>query len=88
VARAWPSRLGSARASSIDSTLTVDPAPAIDGGANVDAHADHRLVQALAIIGLGSQHPVTIFNAQHIAKSYPHFFDDLATLGARVERIT
>jgi 3-phosphoshikimate 1-carboxyvinyltransferase len=60
--------------------------PAISGGADLDAHADHRLVEAFAVIGLKSRHPVTISNAYHIAKSYPHFFDDLAKLGAKIER--
>ncbi len=57
------------------------------GGVTVDAHADHRLIQALTIVGLGSQQPVTITNAQHIAKSYPHFFGDLCSLGAKIEWI-
>lgn len=53
---------------------------AIRGGVAVEAHADHRLVQALAIAGLGCQEPISIEGAQHIAKSYPRFFDDLALL--------
>lgn len=52
----------------------------IQGGVEVEAHADHRLIQALAIAGLGSREPVTIRHAQHIAKSYPRFFEDLAAL--------
>jgi 3-phosphoshikimate 1-carboxyvinyltransferase len=56
----------------------------IDGGVNLDAHADHRLIQAFAAIGLGSKEPISISNAHHIAKSYPHFFDDLIELGAKV----
>ncbi|MEO7020178.1 MAG: 3-phosphoshikimate 1-carboxyvinyltransferase, partial [Ktedonobacteraceae bacterium] len=55
----------------------------IHGGVTVEAHADHRLIQALAIASLGSVQPVTIQHAQHIAKSYPHFFADLTGLGAR-----
>lgn len=51
------------------------------GGVAVEAHADHRLIQALAIAGLGCREPITICQAQHIAKSYPHFFADLARLG-------
>jgi 3-phosphoshikimate 1-carboxyvinyltransferase len=50
------------------------------GGGEVEAHADHRLIQALAIVALGSQEPVIIQHARHIAKSYPHFFSDLAAL--------
>ena len=55
----------------------------IRGGVEVEAHADHRLIQALTIAGLGSKEPITIRGAQHIAKSYPRFFDDLARLSTR-----
>ena len=57
------------------------------GGVTVDAHSDHRLIQALTIAGLGCQQPVTITNAQHIAKSYPRFFADLSSVGAKIEWI-
>lgn len=59
----------------------------VHGGVTVDAHSDHRLIQALTVAGLGSQQPVTITNVQHIAKSYPHFFADLRSLGAKIEWI-
>lgn len=57
------------------------------GGVTVDAHSDHRLIQALTIAGLGCQQPITITNVHHIAKSYPRFFADLRSLGARIEWI-
>lgn len=56
----------------------------VRGGVEVEAHADHRLIQALSIAALGSREPVTIRHAQHIAKSYPRFFEDLALLGAEI----
>ncbi|HEU5198482.1 MAG TPA: 3-phosphoshikimate 1-carboxyvinyltransferase [Ktedonobacterales bacterium] len=64
--------------------LEIAPAKEVAGGVEVDAHADHRLAQALAVAGLGSQQPITIHNAHHVAKSYPAFFDDLASLGASI----
>lgn len=57
----------------------------ITGNAEMEAHADHRLVQACAIAGLGCRQPVTIYNAYHIAKSYPRFFEDLRQIGAKIE---
>lgn len=57
----------------------------IQGGVEVEAHSDHRLIQALAIAALGCQSVVTIRHAEHIAKSYPHFFNDLALLGGVFE---
>jgi 3-phosphoshikimate 1-carboxyvinyltransferase len=56
----------------------------IPGGVTLAAHADHRLVEACAIAGLGSQRPITINGAFHIAKSYPAFFDDLVSLGGTI----
>ena len=67
--------------------LEIHPASRIEGNVDVDAHADHRLAQALAVVGLGSAHAITLHHAGHIAKSYPQFFDDLTSLGASVEHI-
>ena len=52
----------------------------IRGGVEVEAHNDHRLIQALTVAALGCRQPVTIQHAGHIAKSYPQFFADLALL--------
>src|SRR5579871_4116114 len=51
----------------------VEPG-SVHGGVTVEAHSDHRLIQALVVAALGCQQPVTITNGQHIAKSYPRFF--------------
>lgn len=59
----------------------------VRGGVYVDGHVDHRLIQALAIVGLGGQQPLTIEGAGHIGKSYPAFFDDLIALGAHIEQV-
>ena len=54
------------------------------GGVTVDAHDDHRLAQALAILATRCQRGLTITGAASVAKSYPWFFDDLCGLGAEV----
>jgi 3-phosphoshikimate 1-carboxyvinyltransferase len=59
----------------------------VEGGVELEAHADHRLIEAFVVVGLGSNHPITVINAFHIAKSYPHFFEDLISLGANIELI-
>jgi 3-phosphoshikimate 1-carboxyvinyltransferase len=59
----------------------------IAGGVTVDGHQDHRLVQALAIAALGSRAGLIITGAEHVAKSYPGFFADLACLGAEVTAV-
>jgi 3-phosphoshikimate 1-carboxyvinyltransferase len=56
----------------------------LPGGVTVDAHDDHRLAQALAILATRCQRGLTITGASAVAKSYPWFFDDLRGLGAEV----
>lgn len=60
-------------------TLTIKGA-ALQGG-SVDGQGDHRIVMMAAMAALMSAEPVTIKGAEAVKKSYPHFFDDLATLG-------
>ncbi|GAC1346113.1 MAG: 3-phosphoshikimate 1-carboxyvinyltransferase [Ktedonobacteraceae bacterium] len=56
----------------------------VEGGVVVDGHSDHRLLMALAIVGLRSRRGLTLTGVEHIAKSYPHFFEDLRVLGAEI----
>ncbi|GCE47122.1 3-phosphoshikimate 1-carboxyvinyltransferase [Thermosporothrix hazakensis] len=56
----------------------------IEGGVTVDGHNDHRLLMALAIVGMRSRHGLTITGGEHIVKSYPHFFAVLRALGANL----
>jgi 3-phosphoshikimate 1-carboxyvinyltransferase len=57
----------------------------VEGGVEIDAHFDHRVIMALSIVGLRSKAPIRIKDAHHVAKSYPHYFDHLKALGAQVE---
>jgi len=59
----------------------------VKGGVELDAHADHRLIEAFVAVGLATNRPITVSNVFHIAKSYPQFFDDLIKLGAKIERV-
>jgi len=70
-------------------SIEIHPAglDGIQGGVELDAHADHRLIEAFVAVGLAANHPITVSNVIHIAKSYPQFFDDLIELGARIERV-
>jgi 3-phosphoshikimate 1-carboxyvinyltransferase len=66
-------------------SVTIIGQPAgIAGGATVDAHHDHRLAMALSIVALRAHAPLTITGADHVAKSYPAFWRELARLGADV----
>ncbi|WP_168121994.1 3-phosphoshikimate 1-carboxyvinyltransferase [Paenibacillus sp. HB172176] len=57
----------------------------VEGGVDINAHYDHRVIMALTIVGLRSKAPIRIHDAHHVAKSYPIFFDHLRDLGANVE---
>ncbi|MBA2286800.1 MAG: 3-phosphoshikimate 1-carboxyvinyltransferase [Ktedonobacteraceae bacterium] len=56
----------------------------IEGGVIVDAHHDHRLLMALAIVGLRSRGGLTLTGVEHISKSFPSFFEELRGLGATI----
>lgn len=51
--------------------------------AEIDAHGDHRIAMALALVALGGA-PITINGAECVSKSYPGFWDDLTELGASI----
>lgn len=57
--------------------------PASLKGGMVDAHGDHRIAMAAAILGSFSAEPLVITGAECVAKSYPDFFDDLARMGGK-----
>ncbi|GAC1474084.1 MAG: 3-phosphoshikimate 1-carboxyvinyltransferase [Ktedonobacteraceae bacterium] len=57
----------------------------VAGGVAVDGHNDHRVLMALAIVGLRSRAGLTLTGIEHIAKSYPHFFAELQRSGADIQ---
>jgi 3-phosphoshikimate 1-carboxyvinyltransferase len=58
--------------------LLIDGGPLAGGAAQ--AHNDHRMAMALAVAALVSRDGVTIDDEACVAKSYPEFFADLASL--------
>jgi 3-phosphoshikimate 1-carboxyvinyltransferase len=52
-------------------------------GAAVDGHADHRVVMALAVAGLGAGARKTVSTAESAAVTFPGFFDLLEELRVR-----
>ncbi|MFF2484179.1 3-phosphoshikimate 1-carboxyvinyltransferase [Paenibacillus sp. NPDC058071] len=57
----------------------------VEGGVEINAHYDHRVIMALTVVGLRAKQPIRIRDAHHVAKSYPIYFDHLKALGANVE---
>jgi 3-phosphoshikimate 1-carboxyvinyltransferase len=73
-------RLG-VRADERQDGFLVDGSTRPTGGA-ADAAADHRLVMAFTLVGLGAAGPSLIHDAGAVAVSYPGFERDLARLSA------
>jgi 3-phosphoshikimate 1-carboxyvinyltransferase len=59
----------------------------VKGGVDINAHFDHRVIMALTVVGLRSEQGLTIHDAHHVAKSYPHYFEHLLALGANIELV-
>ncbi|QAV20262.1 3-phosphoshikimate 1-carboxyvinyltransferase [Paenibacillus chitinolyticus] len=57
----------------------------LEGGVEINAHYDHRVIMALSVAGLRSKQGLVIRDAHHVAKSYPQFFDHMISLGAHIE---
>ncbi len=53
-------------------------------GALVDSHGDHRIVMACAIAAVCADGETVITHSEAVKKSYPHFFEDLQSLGATI----
>lgn len=50
----------------------------------VDSFGDHRIAMSAAILATLAKGETTIKGAECVAKSYPHFFDDIKKLGANI----
>lgn len=59
----------------------------VEGGVEINAHFDHRVIMALTVVGLRSRKGLIIKDAQHVAKSYPQYFEHLKALGAEIELV-
>jgi 3-phosphoshikimate 1-carboxyvinyltransferase len=57
-------------------------------GAEIEAHADHRMAMSLAIAALFAEGDSIINGAEAVGKSYPQFFADLKKLGAKIEELS
>lgn len=56
-------------------------------GATMYAHNDHRIAMTAAVAALNADGPMLIENAECIAKSYPGFYEDFASIGGDVSEI-
>ena len=54
------------------------------GGVEVDSCNDHRIAMMAAVAAVRCERPVTVLDAQCVAKSYPGFWSDYEKLGGRI----
>jgi 3-phosphoshikimate 1-carboxyvinyltransferase len=78
-------RLAGGRAEVTPDGLVIEGRGAVDGLEVFDCSGDHRLAMAAAVAAIGSNRRVTITGADAAGVSYPGFWADLASLGARVQ---
>lgn len=63
--------------------LSLEPASEMKSGVSVATYQDHRMAMAFAPLALRTN--LIIEEAGVVSKSYPQFWDDLKTLGFRIE---
>jgi 3-phosphoshikimate 1-carboxyvinyltransferase len=70
-----------------ESTLAVRGRPGGKGlgGGTVKTHLDHRIAMSFLVLGLATEKPVTIDDANMIATSFPEFMGLMKGLGAEIE---
>lgn len=68
-----------------DDGLIIDGGGRLAGG-TVSSHADHRIAMSAAVAALLCEGEVTVTDADAVEKSYPAFWDDIATLGFNVKK--
>ena len=78
-------RLG-AKIEENDDGLIIEGVSALLGGA-VSSHNDHRIAMSAAVAASISEHSVEIDGAEAVNKSYPAFWNDVETLGAKISYI-
>jgi 3-phosphoshikimate 1-carboxyvinyltransferase len=59
--------------------MTIEPGGGESAEVTVDVADDHRIAMAFAVVGL-KRPGVVIGQSEAVAKSYPGFWDDLASL--------
>lgn len=68
-------------------TITIHGNPPYTPTRQLSGHKDHRIVMALAIAATCMKDKVIIDEAGYINKSYPTFFEDLASVGIEVRYV-
>ena len=78
-------RLG-AKIEENDDGLTVEGVRALRGG-SVSSYNDHRIAMSAAVAASVCESAVEIYGAEAVNKSYPTFWEDASSLGAKISDI-
>lgn len=75
--------------SSTEDTITITGKDEYQSDSIVEIHGhnDHRIVMAMTVFGLCAKSECIIDDAQAITKSYPVFFEDIQSIGGKVEEV-
>lgn len=71
-----------ARITETEDGLCIEGVPSLCGG-SVSAFGDHRIAMSAAVASLVSTSPVMLDGSEAVAKSYPAFWRDMASLGLK-----
>jgi 3-phosphoshikimate 1-carboxyvinyltransferase len=66
--------------------LAVEGAGAMQGGAMIKTHMDHRIAMSFLIAGLAAKAPITVDDTSFVATSFPNFVPTMQGLGANFTR--
>lgn len=66
-----------------EDSLSIQGVPSFQGG-TFESHHDHRIVMSVAAASVRAKENIVIHGAEAVNKSYPNFFQDLASLGVQV----
>ena len=68
-------------------TAAIDPPKAIAPSLKLDAHRDHRMAMSAAALAILGGSELILQGAEHVAKSFPTFWDELGKIGVRIEEL-
>ena len=77
-------KMGASLSSTRDE-IRIQGAGWLEGGCTVSSHNDHRIAMSLAVAATACRRPVVITQGEAVDKSYPDFWKDLASVGAKLQ---
>ena len=54
-------------------------------GGVTQSHGDHRIAMALSVLAITARKTITVEGSECVNKSYPAFFEDLASVGGKID---